>query len=250
MQSLGEGRAQLSSAHGAVPPSLPLQPLMVRRLEHEKRRKEIKEQWHRAQRKLVSDWGCVPKNSVTPPPRVLGTLPLSSSVGGLCCAGGPSRSCSPPCWAPSSPWLSLAARGGGEPAQGQADVHAAQRGARQGQVHGRESRGGAAEHDQQHHHQNPGQEEAAGRGSQEQGRELTALKGPPCSCCPPILRNARMHRVQGLLLFSSPLSCSYPLLSQLPGRRGHGHVSHLCGRCKHAETGAGGHQGERPAADP
>ncbi|KAM6107257.1 LOW QUALITY PROTEIN: rho GTPase-activating protein 45 [Pterocles gutturalis] len=29
-----------------------LQPLMVRRLEHEKRRKEIKEQWHRAQRKL------------------------------------------------------------------------------------------------------------------------------------------------------------------------------------------------------
>ncbi|NXP51204.1 HMHA1 protein, partial [Heliornis fulica] len=29
-----------------------LQPLLVRRLEHEKRRKEIKEQWHRAQRKL------------------------------------------------------------------------------------------------------------------------------------------------------------------------------------------------------
>ncbi|NXJ05598.1 HMHA1 protein, partial [Odontophorus gujanensis] len=29
-----------------------LQPLSVRRLEHEKRRKEIKEQWHRAQRKL------------------------------------------------------------------------------------------------------------------------------------------------------------------------------------------------------
>ncbi|XP_035751497.1 rho GTPase-activating protein 45 [Egretta garzetta] len=29
-----------------------LQPLTVRRLEHEKRRKEIKEQWHRAQRKL------------------------------------------------------------------------------------------------------------------------------------------------------------------------------------------------------
>ncbi|NXP34996.1 HMHA1 protein, partial [Leiothrix lutea] len=29
-----------------------LQPLMARRLEHEKRRKEIKEQWHRAQRKL------------------------------------------------------------------------------------------------------------------------------------------------------------------------------------------------------
>ncbi|NWI64027.1 HMHA1 protein, partial [Todus mexicanus] len=29
-----------------------LQPLMMRRLEHEKRRKEIKEQWHRAQRKL------------------------------------------------------------------------------------------------------------------------------------------------------------------------------------------------------
>ncbi|KAM6310519.1 rho GTPase-activating protein 45 [Podargus strigoides] len=29
-----------------------LQPLAVRRLEHEKRRKEIKEQWHRAQRKL------------------------------------------------------------------------------------------------------------------------------------------------------------------------------------------------------
>lgn len=32
-----------------------LQPLSMRRLEHEKRRKEIKEQWHRAQRKLVSD---------------------------------------------------------------------------------------------------------------------------------------------------------------------------------------------------
>lgn len=32
----------------------PTQPLTVRRLEHEKRRKEIKEQWHRAQRKLVS----------------------------------------------------------------------------------------------------------------------------------------------------------------------------------------------------
>lgn len=31
------------------------QPLTVRRLEHEKRRKEIKEQWHRAQRKLVSN---------------------------------------------------------------------------------------------------------------------------------------------------------------------------------------------------
>ncbi|NXP90939.1 HMHA1 protein, partial [Passerina amoena] len=30
-----------------------LQPLTVRRTEHEKRRKEIKEQWHRAQRKLV-----------------------------------------------------------------------------------------------------------------------------------------------------------------------------------------------------
>lgn len=29
------------------------QPLNLRRLEHEKRRKEIKESWHRAQRKLV-----------------------------------------------------------------------------------------------------------------------------------------------------------------------------------------------------
>lgn len=28
-------------------------PLNLRRLEHEKRRKEIKESWHRAQRKLV-----------------------------------------------------------------------------------------------------------------------------------------------------------------------------------------------------
>lgn len=98
-------RAELSSAHhGAVPLSLPLQPLTVRRLEHEKRRKEIKEQWHRAQRKLVSDWGCAPKNSVTPPPRVLGTLPLSSSVGWLCCAGGTRQELLTPCWAPSSPW--------------------------------------------------------------------------------------------------------------------------------------------------
>lgn len=32
---------------------LPPQPLALRRLEHEKRRKEIKEAWHRAQRKLV-----------------------------------------------------------------------------------------------------------------------------------------------------------------------------------------------------
>ncbi|KAG2464307.1 HMHA1 protein, partial [Polypterus senegalus] len=32
-----------------------IQPLMQRRLEHEKKRKEIKEQWHRAQRKLVRE---------------------------------------------------------------------------------------------------------------------------------------------------------------------------------------------------
>lgn len=57
MPSLGEGRAGVLSSghHGAVHPSLPMQPLTVRRLEHEKRRKEIKEQWHRAQRKLVSE---------------------------------------------------------------------------------------------------------------------------------------------------------------------------------------------------
>lgn len=35
--------------HGSVSP----QPLTLRRLEHERRRKEIKESWHRAQRKLV-----------------------------------------------------------------------------------------------------------------------------------------------------------------------------------------------------
>lgn len=33
------------------------QPLNLRRLEHEKRRKEIKESWHRAQRKLVPGRG-------------------------------------------------------------------------------------------------------------------------------------------------------------------------------------------------
>lgn len=81
--------------------------------------------------------------------------------------------------AQSSPWVapSLAARCRGQPAQGQADIHAAQRGARQGQVHGRESGGGAAEHHQRHHHQSPGQEEAAGRGGQEQGRNTTAPGG-------------------------------------------------------------------------
>ncbi|KAI1230556.1 hypothetical protein IHE44_0010020 [Lamprotornis superbus] len=61
-----------------------LQPLMVRRLEHEKRRKEIKEQWHRAQRKLVSDWVCVPKNSVTPP---LSSAPLQQCWVALLCWG-------------------------------------------------------------------------------------------------------------------------------------------------------------------
>lgn len=45
-------------------PCLP-QPLTLRRLEHERRRKEIKESWHRAQRKLVGAAGvgcsqCIP----------------------------------------------------------------------------------------------------------------------------------------------------------------------------------------------
>uniref|UniRef100_A0A8C5IR08 Rho GTPase activating protein 45 n=1 Tax=Junco hyemalis TaxID=40217 RepID=A0A8C5IR08_JUNHY len=42
-----------------------LQPLMVRRLEHEKRRKEIKEQWHRAQRKLQEAEGNLRKAKQT-----------------------------------------------------------------------------------------------------------------------------------------------------------------------------------------
>ncbi|NXM19073.1 HMHA1 protein, partial [Ploceus nigricollis] len=42
-----------------------LQPLVVRRLEHEKRRKEIKEQWHRAQRKLQEAEGNLRKAKQT-----------------------------------------------------------------------------------------------------------------------------------------------------------------------------------------
>uniref|UniRef100_A0A803V9S9 Rho GTPase activating protein 45 n=1 Tax=Ficedula albicollis TaxID=59894 RepID=A0A803V9S9_FICAL len=42
-----------------------LMPLMVRRLEHEKRRKEIKEQWHRAQRKLQEAEGNLRKAKQT-----------------------------------------------------------------------------------------------------------------------------------------------------------------------------------------
>lgn len=42
-----------------------LQPLMVRRLEHEKRRKEIKDQWHRAQRKLQEAEGNLRKAKQT-----------------------------------------------------------------------------------------------------------------------------------------------------------------------------------------
>ncbi|NXK40854.1 HMHA1 protein, partial [Piprites chloris] len=42
-----------------------LQPLMLRRLEHEKRRKEIKEQWHRAQRKLQEAEGNLRKAKQT-----------------------------------------------------------------------------------------------------------------------------------------------------------------------------------------
>ncbi|XP_027756887.1 rho GTPase-activating protein 45 [Empidonax traillii] len=42
-----------------------LQPLMMRRLEHEKRRKEIKEQWHRAQRKLQEAEGNLRKAKQT-----------------------------------------------------------------------------------------------------------------------------------------------------------------------------------------
>ncbi|XP_063259296.1 rho GTPase-activating protein 45 isoform X2 [Prinia subflava] len=42
-----------------------LQPLTVRRLEHEKRRKEIKEQWHRAQRKLQEAEGNLRKAKQT-----------------------------------------------------------------------------------------------------------------------------------------------------------------------------------------
>ncbi|XP_039551635.1 rho GTPase-activating protein 45 isoform X2 [Passer montanus] len=42
-----------------------LQPLAVRRLEHEKRRKEIKEQWHRAQRKLQEAEGNLRKAKQT-----------------------------------------------------------------------------------------------------------------------------------------------------------------------------------------
>lgn len=49
----GGGRAGVL-AHPRSTPSP--QPLNLRRLEHEKRRKEIKESWHRAQRKLVP-WG-------------------------------------------------------------------------------------------------------------------------------------------------------------------------------------------------
>ena len=56
LQSLLQREEQraLSSDHRGGCFSLLIQPLTVRRLEHEKRRKEIKEQWHRAQRKLVS----------------------------------------------------------------------------------------------------------------------------------------------------------------------------------------------------
>lgn len=76
---------------------LPMQPLVLRRLEHEKRRKEIKEQWHRAQRKLVSDWVCAPNHSLeqlmTAPLRVLGTLPFSRTVSGASAVlGDPGRS--------------------------------------------------------------------------------------------------------------------------------------------------------------
>lgn len=76
---------------------LPMQPLVLRRLEHEKRRKEIKEQWHRAQRKLVSGWVCAPNHSleqlVTAPLRVLGTLPFSRTVSGASAMlGDPGRS--------------------------------------------------------------------------------------------------------------------------------------------------------------
>lgn len=103
---------ECSAPHGAVPPSLPVQPLMVRRLEHEKRRKEIKEQWHRAQRKLVSDLVCVPNHSleqlVTPPLRVLGTLPPLQQCwvcllcwGTLAEAGDPLAGLHPH---PGSPW--------------------------------------------------------------------------------------------------------------------------------------------------
>ncbi|NXB75579.1 HMHA1 protein, partial [Donacobius atricapilla] len=42
-----------------------LQPLLVRRLEHEKRRKDIKEQWHRAQRKLQEAEGNLRKAKQT-----------------------------------------------------------------------------------------------------------------------------------------------------------------------------------------
>lgn len=52
LQSLLQREEQLRPTWGRF--SL-MQPLSMRRLEHEKRRKEIKEQWHRAQRKLVSD---------------------------------------------------------------------------------------------------------------------------------------------------------------------------------------------------
>lgn len=50
-----EEQGAFSSDHHGGCFSLLIQPLTVRRLEHEKRRKEIKEQWHRAQRKLVSN---------------------------------------------------------------------------------------------------------------------------------------------------------------------------------------------------
>ncbi|NXA81047.1 HMHA1 protein, partial [Thryothorus ludovicianus] len=47
-----EHRASVLQAANTLQHQTFLQPLSVRRVEHEKRRKEIKEQWHRAQRKL------------------------------------------------------------------------------------------------------------------------------------------------------------------------------------------------------
>lgn len=70
--------------------------------------------------------------------------------------------------------------------------------------------------------------------AQEQPEMMQAAPSPPAPREAALLTHKRFHL----------------LLSHLPGRRGDGHLSDLHRRCQHAEAGAGGHQGELPAADP
>ncbi|NWY34571.1 HMHA1 protein, partial [Pheucticus melanocephalus] len=60
-----EHGASIAQAATALQQHTFLQPLIARRMEHEKRRKEIKEQWHRAQRKLQEAEGNLRKAKQT-----------------------------------------------------------------------------------------------------------------------------------------------------------------------------------------